>query len=138
MKYRRFGRKEWQVSEIGYGMWGMGEWSGSDDDQSLDAVFTHEVETVLNDLRLIRQDREVQALGQGLPFFLGIARGGLADRNRVFFVAADDHTVGAHKIFDCRSFAQKFWIRRNAEIRFCFQIFRDKFTKPFARADGNC
>jgi len=35
MKYRRFGRMEWQVSEIGYGMWGMGEWTGSDDEQSL-------------------------------------------------------------------------------------------------------
>jgi aryl-alcohol dehydrogenase-like predicted oxidoreductase len=40
MRYRRFGRKEWQVSEIGYGMWGMGEWSGSDDDQSLDSLGT--------------------------------------------------------------------------------------------------
>ncbi len=35
MKYRRFGRTGWQLSEIGYGMWGMGEWTGSDDDQSL-------------------------------------------------------------------------------------------------------
>lgn len=35
MKYRRFGRIGWQVSEIGYGMWGMGEWTGSDDEQSL-------------------------------------------------------------------------------------------------------
>jgi aryl-alcohol dehydrogenase-like predicted oxidoreductase len=35
MRYRRFGRTGWQVSEIGYGMWGMGEWSGSDDDESL-------------------------------------------------------------------------------------------------------
>ncbi len=34
MKYRRFGRTGWQVSEIGYGMWGMGEWKGSDDEQS--------------------------------------------------------------------------------------------------------
>ncbi|MBN2024212.1 MAG: aldo/keto reductase [Pirellulales bacterium] len=34
MKYRRFGRAGWQVSEIGYGMWGMGGWTGSDDDQS--------------------------------------------------------------------------------------------------------
>jgi aryl-alcohol dehydrogenase-like predicted oxidoreductase len=35
MKYRRFGRKNWSVSEIGYGMWGMGGWSGSDDEESI-------------------------------------------------------------------------------------------------------
>lgn len=35
MKYRTFGRTGWQVSEIGYGMWGMGSWSGSDDEESL-------------------------------------------------------------------------------------------------------
>lgn len=34
MQYRRFGRTGWQVSEIGYGMWGMAGWSGSDDDES--------------------------------------------------------------------------------------------------------
>ena len=34
MQYRRFGRLTWQVSEIGYGMWGMGGWTGSDDDES--------------------------------------------------------------------------------------------------------
>jgi aryl-alcohol dehydrogenase-like predicted oxidoreductase len=34
MKYRRFGRLGWDVSEIGYGMWGMGGWTGSDDDES--------------------------------------------------------------------------------------------------------
>lgn len=35
MKYRRFGRMGWQVSEIGYGMWGMGgQWKGSEDKQS--------------------------------------------------------------------------------------------------------
>ena len=31
---RRFGRLDWQVSEIGYGMWGMGGWTGSDDIES--------------------------------------------------------------------------------------------------------
>ena len=35
MNYRRFGRTDWQVSEIGYGMWGMAGWTGSDDEQSL-------------------------------------------------------------------------------------------------------
>ena len=38
MNYRRFGRTNWQVSEIGYGMWGMGSWSGSDDEESLRAL----------------------------------------------------------------------------------------------------
>lgn len=35
MQYRRFGRTGWQVSEVGYGMWGMGGWTGSDDEQSM-------------------------------------------------------------------------------------------------------
>jgi aryl-alcohol dehydrogenase-like predicted oxidoreductase len=35
MKYRRFGRTAWEVSEIGYGMWGMASWSNSDDEESL-------------------------------------------------------------------------------------------------------
>src|SRR6266704_5972256 len=35
MNYRRFGRTDWLVSEIGCGMWGMGSWSGSDDEESL-------------------------------------------------------------------------------------------------------
>src|SRR3954471_8218014 len=34
MQYRTFGRTGWQVSEIGYGMWGMAGWTGSDDDES--------------------------------------------------------------------------------------------------------
>jgi aryl-alcohol dehydrogenase-like predicted oxidoreductase len=38
MEYRTFGRLGWQVSEIGYGMWGMGGWTGSDDDESLAAL----------------------------------------------------------------------------------------------------
>jgi aryl-alcohol dehydrogenase-like predicted oxidoreductase len=38
MQTRRFGRLGWQVSEIGYGMWGMGGWTGSDDDESMQAL----------------------------------------------------------------------------------------------------
>ena len=35
MKQRRFGRAGWDVGEIGYGMWGMGGWTGSDDASSM-------------------------------------------------------------------------------------------------------
>jgi len=35
MKLRHFGRAGWPVSEIGYGMWGMAGWSGSQDAESL-------------------------------------------------------------------------------------------------------
>lgn len=38
MRYRTFGRTGWQVSEVGYGMWGMGSWTDSDDAQSLQAL----------------------------------------------------------------------------------------------------
>jgi aryl-alcohol dehydrogenase-like predicted oxidoreductase len=38
MKYRRFGRTGWDLSEIGYGMWGMGAWSGSEDTESLGSL----------------------------------------------------------------------------------------------------
>lgn len=34
MKYRKLGRTNWEISEIGYGMWGMGGWTGSDDEES--------------------------------------------------------------------------------------------------------
>jgi aryl-alcohol dehydrogenase-like predicted oxidoreductase len=46
MKYRRFGRTNWQVSEIGYGMWGMAGWKESDDlesNHSLDLAVEHGV-----------------------------------------------------------------------------------------------
>jgi len=38
MNYRTFGRLGWRVSEVGFGMWGMGGWTGSDDDQSHEAL----------------------------------------------------------------------------------------------------
>ncbi len=38
MEYRTFGRTGWQVSAVGYGMWGMGEWTGSEDEQSMRAL----------------------------------------------------------------------------------------------------
>jgi aryl-alcohol dehydrogenase-like predicted oxidoreductase len=38
MRYRTFGRTGWEVSEIGYGMWGMAGWAGSDDEESLQSL----------------------------------------------------------------------------------------------------
>ncbi len=38
MNYRTFGRLGWPVSEIGFGTWGMGGWSGSSDDESIQAL----------------------------------------------------------------------------------------------------
>lgn len=38
MNYRRFGRVGWMVSEIGYGMWGMAGWTGSDDQESIQSL----------------------------------------------------------------------------------------------------
>lgn len=35
MKFRKLGRTDWPVSEIGYGMWGMAGWTGSDDEESM-------------------------------------------------------------------------------------------------------
>lgn len=38
MNYRRFGKTNWHISEIGYGMWGMAGWTGSDDEESLTSL----------------------------------------------------------------------------------------------------
>ncbi len=38
MNYRTFGRTGWQVSEIGYGMWGLAGWTGSEDHESLESL----------------------------------------------------------------------------------------------------
>ncbi len=38
MKYRRFGRTNWQVSEMGYGMWGLAGWTGTDEEEMEQAL----------------------------------------------------------------------------------------------------
>jgi aryl-alcohol dehydrogenase-like predicted oxidoreductase len=40
VRYRKFGRTNLQVSEIGHGLWGMSGWTGSDDRQSLETLQT--------------------------------------------------------------------------------------------------
>lgn len=40
MIYRRLGRTGFAVSEVGHGLWGMGEWSGSNEQESLLALQT--------------------------------------------------------------------------------------------------
>ena len=38
MNYRRLGRTNLSVSEIGYGMWGMGNWKGTEDELTVDVL----------------------------------------------------------------------------------------------------
>lgn len=38
MQYRKFGRTGWQVSEIGYGMWGLAGWTGSDETEVMKSL----------------------------------------------------------------------------------------------------
>ena len=38
MKYRKLGRSGFEVSDVAHGLWGMSGWSGSEDDESLEAL----------------------------------------------------------------------------------------------------
>ena len=38
MNYRRFGRTGWEVSEVGYGMWGLAGWTGSDEKETIESL----------------------------------------------------------------------------------------------------
>jgi aryl-alcohol dehydrogenase-like predicted oxidoreductase len=38
MNYRRFGRTGWNVSEIGYGMWGLAGWTGSEEAETMQSL----------------------------------------------------------------------------------------------------
>lgn len=38
MQYRKFGRTGWKVSEMGYGMWGLAEWTGSEEKEINDSL----------------------------------------------------------------------------------------------------
>ena len=38
MRYRTLGRTEFSVSEVSHGLWGMSNWTGSDEQQSLSAL----------------------------------------------------------------------------------------------------
>jgi aryl-alcohol dehydrogenase-like predicted oxidoreductase len=38
MRYRVYPRTGWEISEVGYGMWGLGGWTGSDDAQTLQSL----------------------------------------------------------------------------------------------------
>lgn len=38
MKYRKLGRTDFEISDIGHGLWGMSGWSGSEDQRSLAAL----------------------------------------------------------------------------------------------------
>src|ERR1700704_1607285 len=83
MQYRTFGRMGWQVSEIGYGMWGIAGWTGSDDQESLRALDRALALgcNFFDTAWAYGQGRSEQLLGQGL----GAHRG--EKRERPVFVA---------------------------------------------------
>jgi aryl-alcohol dehydrogenase-like predicted oxidoreductase len=68
MQTRRFGRLGWLVSEVGYGLWGMGGWTGSDDEQSVAALdYAIEQGCTFFDTALAYGDgKSEQLLGQAL------------------------------------------------------------------------
>lgn len=47
MQYRKFGRTGWNVSEIGYGMWGMAGWTGSEE-KEVNAALDRSIELGCN------------------------------------------------------------------------------------------
>jgi aryl-alcohol dehydrogenase-like predicted oxidoreductase len=47
MEYRKFGRTNWNVSEIGYGMWGLADWTGADK-QEIDKALALAIESGCN------------------------------------------------------------------------------------------
>ena len=79
MHYRTFGRTGWNVSEVGYGMWGMAGWSGSDDEESLKSL-----------------DRAVAAR-------LQLLRHGVGVRRRAQRAAARARRCGATRTRGCTS-----------------------------------
>lgn len=38
MRYRKIPHSDWPISEVGYGMFGVGSWAGSEDDESLESM----------------------------------------------------------------------------------------------------
>ena len=70
MNYRRFGRTNWQVSDIGYGMWGMGGWSGSDDAESL-AALQRARDQAAQSLDDLSQMQEMRQGSSGRPMMMG-------------------------------------------------------------------
>lgn len=69
MNYRAFGRTGLTVSEVGYGLWGMGGWTGSDDAESIAALHRSiELGCTFFDTALAYGDgKSEQLLGQVLP-----------------------------------------------------------------------
>ena len=69
MHTRTFGRLGWPVSEVGYGLWGMGGWTGSDDAESV-AALHRAIElgcTFFDTALAYGNGKSEQLLGQVLP-----------------------------------------------------------------------
>jgi aryl-alcohol dehydrogenase-like predicted oxidoreductase len=124
MRDRRFGRTGWSVSEIGYGMWGMGGWTRSNDDQSLRAL-DHAVAlgcTFFDTAWVYGEGRSEKLLGQTLRTD-GNARPMVATKippkNMMFPVRAEYTISDTYPADHIRAYTEKSLVNLGVEASTC-------------------
>ncbi len=112
MQDRRFGRTGWRVGEVGYGMWGMGGWTGSDDEESV-ASLERAVDlgcTFFDTAWVYGQGRSERLLGRLLrsrPDARLITASKIPPKNLKWPAAADAHLEDSYPADHIREFAEK-------------------------------
>jgi aryl-alcohol dehydrogenase-like predicted oxidoreductase len=112
VRERRFGRTGWQVSEVGYGMWGMGGWTGSDDAESL-ASLHRSIElgcTFFDTAWVYGQGRSEKLLGQTIRSHPGariIAATKIPPKNMRWPARADDTVHETYPPEHIREYTEK-------------------------------
>ena len=112
MNYRTFGRTGWSVSEVGYGMWGMGGWTGSDDAESM-ASLEHAVDlgcTFFDTAWVYGQGHSERLLGRLLkarPDARLVCASKVPPKNMKWPAAADSTLEDSYPPDHIRAFAEK-------------------------------
>lgn len=111
MQQRTFGRTGWSISEIGYGMWGMGGWTGSNDEESLDALGRAIVLgcSFFDTAWAYGQGKSEQLLGEARRRFphapIRVATK-IPPRNMRWPASADDHIRDTYPVDHIRAFTE--------------------------------